>query len=461
MITRFYRFTLNLNAPLLLTTLEGDPNSVRSLGFIPGSAIRGIVAGKLDPLNNFQTFRTLILSGQVCYLNAYPVVNTLRSLPTPISWRAEKYVDQNLDLAAYSGRFNDDSDPGDVWPEAQLKELDVPFLSLDQAGLTAGVTSVVSRVHQQRDRPKGKAYTHTDPKTGATEERGTIFTYEALEPRQLFRGALAISGNNQPELDARLNEIQAALGDKVYLGRSRRARYGGEAIVSALSLIGVDGKREAEGRNGLINNNIGAGTRFRAYLSADYVGRDEKTGQIDPASFTHEITNSLAGRAKPLWSRWAFRLVGGYNRTWGLQLPQVLTLRAGSVLVLEALQPISLTDFLAIEQRGLGERRAEGFGRVLFLEDSAKNIGAVKSPSASYPPRPSVTVPALIGQMQERILMDAVARRIAEVAADITGSALPRQIPSPSLLGRLRSPLRGGTADPLTRISHQGIKPGA
>jgi CRISPR-associated protein Csx10 len=444
MIIRFYAYTLTLKAPLLLTALEGDPNSVRSLGLIPGVAVRGAVASKFDQAKDPQTFQTLILSEQVCYLNAYPLVDTVRSLPTPVPWRREKYSDQNHDLAGYSGRFvNDDDELESTWPQEQLQSLEAPFVTLDQPDLTAGVTSLESRVHQQRYRPKGRAY--TDPVTN--EARGTIFTYEALEANQEFRGIVAISGQNQVEIDTRLAQVKTALGEKVYLGRSRRARYGGEALVSAWSPVGVRGEREAEGRNGLIIGDLNAGQNFHVFLTADYIGRRSDTGQVDPTSFTTELINRLGGQVEVLRSRWAFRLVGGYNRTWGLQLPQVLTLRAGSVVVLKAQRPISYGNLLAIEQSGLGERRAEGFGRVLFLENRGTNVGTVNAPSPSFFDPPALPVPDLVHQMQQRILMDAVEQRITEVASGVAGSA--SSIPSPSLLGRLRVPLRSAATNSL------------
>ena len=39
-------FTLELKEPLLMTAIEGDPNSAVSLPFVPGSALRGALAGR-------------------------------------------------------------------------------------------------------------------------------------------------------------------------------------------------------------------------------------------------------------------------------------------------------------------------------------------------------------------------------------------------------------------------------
>jgi CRISPR-associated protein Csx10 len=55
---------------------------------------------------------------------------------------------------------------------------------------------------------------------------------------------------------------------------------------------------------------------------------------------------------------------GGFNRTWGLPMPQTLALASGSVLVFTLSQPLDTTRVARLEAHGLGERRVEGFGRV-------------------------------------------------------------------------------------------------
>src|SRR5205085_3948220 len=91
MIVRYYPCTLTLEAPVVLTLPGGDPNSAQSMSFIPGSAVRGAAARVLAGAGA-EEFRRLILSGEVCYLNAYVLHGTRRCLPTPVSFRREKYT---------------------------------------------------------------------------------------------------------------------------------------------------------------------------------------------------------------------------------------------------------------------------------------------------------------------------------------------------------------------------------
>ena len=435
MITRFYPYTLTLQAPLLITSLAGDPNSARSLDFIPGSAIRGAFASRLDPSK--ATFKQYILSGDVCFLNAYPTVNEQRALPMPVSFRQEKYGDTVHDLAFYSGQ----PEPGNVWPAYQLKGVDAAFLSLGQANLHTVPVHLDSRVHQQRDRSAGRAYTYKDPATGAEEARGTIFTYEAIEAGQQFQGIVAISGQGQNEIDKIWEDLKCVVGDRLSLGRSRNARYGGGADVAW-------GERprdyETVGATGVIRHDLQCDGRFCVFLTSDYIGRDAGSGQSDPTAFRQDIIRRIGGnRVEVLHTRWAFRPVGGFNRKWGIQLPQTLALRAGSLLVLKAKSAILYADLAAIEQTGLGERRSEGFGRVIFLE-APRKTRSISEPAQPDTPEAPHTVPEFIKTMQRRIIMDALEHRITQVAADLVRNADAARIPSPSLLGRLRVPLRQG-----------------
>ena len=434
MITRFYSYTLTLHAPLLLPKLGGDPNSVQSLDFIPGSTIRGSIASRLTSEELFQMY---ILSGQVCYLNAYPVVEDTRTLPTPVSFRQEKHGDQIFDLAFYPGF--PDKELEQAWPSEQLSGIKESFLSLDRADYIAAEVTLESRVHQQRDRKMGRARSSSG-RDQPREAHGTIFTYEALEAGQDFQGIIAISGRSEKDTNDIWQKIQEIWGPRVSLGRSRNARYGGAVTVCYEKF---SREHETAGASGIVRNeDQEAGSLFCVYLTSDYIGRDPVSGQIDPTAFVTELTGYLGEESvEILRTRWAFGIIGGFNRKWGLQLPQSMVLRAGSLLVLKSKAVIPYVDLLAIEKTGLGERRPEGFGRIIFLEQPTKTCVIYNEIQSDVPIPSNLAVPPLVEKMQKRILTDALEHRISIEAADLARQA--KKIPSISLLGHLRAPLRG------------------
>jgi CRISPR-associated protein Csx10 len=423
MIVRYYPYTLTLGSPVVLTSAGGDPNSAETMDFIPGSAIRGAAARVLT--DTASDFYRLILSGEVRYLNAYVLLGNQRCLPTPASLRREKYAhSQCHDLAGYSGEQSDEEEE-QAWPTEQLARLPSRYLTLTEPTPRGGTVTKTGRVHHQRDRRVGKP----------TERTGALFRFEALEEGQRFGGLIVCRGADEDTVERLMGQVRRALGETVLLGRSRRAGYGGSARLE----WGQPRSREIEGQ-AVASGAQSAGTILRTLLVSDYVGRDSETGQTDPCAWVDELVRRLGGRVEVL--RWfgETALVGGYNRKWGMELPQALAQRAGAVVVFRVMQAIAEEDLLTIEHQGLGERRIEGFGRVAFFKEPGRMWSPGGEPRPERVAIPTGQPPALLREMEQRLLRDAVDSCVLEVAGRLAGSA--KSLPTRSLLGRLRVPLR-------------------
>lgn len=426
-------------------------NSATTQSFISGSAIRGALAARLIAVGvtgNSGEFRRLILSSDVRYLHAYPELAGERSLPTPSPWRSEKAdPGRAIDLAAFGGDIDasvDADDFGNIWPSEALVWVAAPFAaaSVSAGARSIAVPSIGSRLHQQRDRIKGRPW-----KDRAEQPHGALFAYEYLEPDQVFRGVIQV----MPAAAADIERIKTLLGDEpILVGRSRRAGYGGEAEVEFTG----QAQREYENVSGSISQDVPAGTLFRAFLASAYIGRHPATGQIDPAALRQELLRRLGGAASVERTRWTFETVGGFNRKWRLEVPQAQAVAAGAMLVLKATAAISAATLRAIEDEGLGERRIEGFGRVLFLEhsDDATTVrlhrddeqvqadvgGSCGLGSLSAPHRQQLDL------LERRIVLAAARAELDRVAAvDLAPKA--ERVPPNSLLGRMRTLFRQTT----------------
>jgi CRISPR-associated protein Csx10 len=409
MITVYYPFTLELEAPLLLPGSPADPDGVRSLDFVPGSALRGaasraLCAQEIDRTNP-ELFRLLILSGAVRYLNAYVTVQGRRGFPVPASFRRDRRGALAYDLAAWESG-----------PEAQLDRVPARYVAVSGDEVVAGAVATTARVHQRRQR-----------------EAGAV-RFEALDAGQQFAGVLAVTAAEAGAAGSHAATLRQALGESVLLGKSRLAGYGGSA-----RLTWSDAQPREWAGVGAVLDYQPEGAVLRLLLTSDYLGRDPDTGQIDPAALAGEVRHRLGGRVEVLRTFQHFRPVGGYSRKWGLELPQGLALAAGSVLLLRARQFLPLADLLEVEHSGLGERRAEGFGRVVFLTAPERQL-RLRGPDPGAVGRPGVAEPPLLGVMQQRLLEEAVRRRISAAAVDLARGA--RDIPPRGLLARLRLPLR-------------------
>ncbi|MCZ7664448.1 MAG: hypothetical protein M5U22_16640 [Thermoleophilia bacterium] len=375
----------------------------------------------------------MILDSSVRFLNAYPRAGGRRTLPAPVSLQFEKGKAAGAedeisawDLAAFTGDPNADDAP---WPEVAMSSLAEPFISLRAAQPLRVQPVRGSRIHQQRDRSRGRAC--KEERHGREEAHGAILAFEFLDPDQEFDGLVQFRGGGALSCDALIDTVKDALAQPLLLGRSRRAGYGGDATI-AWSLVR---DREVDGQ-GLVRSDLPDDAVFHALLTSPYLGRNTDTGQMDPSQIEREIVAALAGRVVIVRRRWRFDLAGGFNRKWRLELPQALACAAGSVLVLEATAPIPFADLLVVEHAGLGERRAEGFGRLAFLEAPRQKL-TLRTPSAPAPRAATGQPPALVRFVEARILDSAIERAIKEEAARLSRSAKP--LPAPSLIGRLRT----------------------
>lgn len=451
-VYRYLHYTLTLQAPVVIShAIPGDPNSATSLPYIPGASMRGVVAARflqrMDSEDDI--FTRVVLSGQTKFLNAYPKVEGIRLRPTPLSyhvWTRDMEEPGNqtwpiVDLAAHqdlrSQTVSYDEDGVDAF-----RVLSAPFVSTLPGRSWMHYPRTSARLHNQRDREKGRAWNRVTPK--GEERRGEIFSFEYLDAGQQFKGAFLVSASTESECSELIEHLRICFEDSapIFLGKSRRSGYGGHAVLefddeSSGWQESIAARRVTEA--------VEPGERFRLVLTSDYIGRNATTGQLDPEFVAQEIVETLGGRARVVHKFWAFGRTGGFNRKWRLEVPQAPTCVAGSVLVLEALEPISVEQLSTIEHEGLGDRCIDGFGRVVFSPGEADtNLVLKKIVSTdeelidrSISMGESQFAPGTeVYQVERRLLEMGVKETIAATAYNLSTRA--RNIPNPSVLGRLR-----------------------
>jgi CRISPR-associated protein Csx10 len=453
---------IRLNEPGLFPRLEGDPNSVVSQLYIPGSAVRGALIGlylaargkrDIDELPEAQhdEARQLFFGEQVRFLNAYPAIRPededdfRRTLPTSRKWLKEKLAptDRPFDVI--------DAEHPQHKATAPLPA-GAYFGFADAAGKAIKLArpETLFTVHVDRNARFGRAM----PPEKVKDHPGTIFRYEALAPGQVFVGAILFCSNHPSQNTKRATTIKELLGAQpaqtsieIQIGGSRQAEYGGVSITwreesdwdecGAADLVdpeihypdtsstGENSKGETGSRivltllsNALVRNNEG---QFATTLNLEEINAILERGPAKkeiPASFV------------------ATEVVGGFNRKWNLPLPQTVSIAAGSAFVLQPEGKFELDELKKLQARGIGERRNEGFGRIsLALQEplTAKPVkrvrGALGKESLSEDAR---TVAQLIAT---RLCLRMIRKRIEKEA--LTYRLVTRE-PSNAQLSRLR-----------------------
>ncbi len=415
---KYLLLTLETQQPILATSFQGDPNSDVSYSYIPGSMIRGAMIrrymqqkelGSLK-LADEEVRRLFFDANSTRYLNAYlQSQEKKRTLPLSLSWFKDKDAElkEGSTITAYD--FS-------VEREDELKKpksLGEYFWAKEGGIVKLYQAKRRINIHNFRDRQKGRS----------TSEQGEIFRYDALDSGQTFQSAILCEDHDATTIQELLNERN------IWLGGSQSAGYGHTKIIKVeicdrWDEIGII----AEDRE---DNDI-----LSITLLSDTLLRD-KWGQpvADPALIKKEIEAKLnIDLPQPSNIYASSTLIGGFNLKWGLPLPQVPALLAGSVIVFEDVE-FDTEQIEQLEVYGIGERREEGFGRIAVNSITDETF-TVKLPE----PQSRFNQPELINsasrllaqQMAERIVRSKLEKLLQDrlvsiaVQGDISNSQLSR-----------------------------------
>ncbi len=430
-------YQIKLLEPVLVTSLSGDPNSAVSFDYLPGSVLRGFFIGRY--LQQYQVdlaaddgARRLFLNGETRWLNAYPVDHSgKRYTPTPHSLHRIKGGSETevFDLA--------------IDPQISIKEswakLGSSFCQFAGEDLRLVEPKRQISVHTARTRRFGRARNDKlDEKKG--DVRGAVYRYDALAAGQVFEAAVLCN-------DTDAAEIKSLLNGKIKLGKSQNGGYG-QAVIEKVTESGkldeyplpsfLDSSEE--------NGDVTLSEQMVITFLSDVLLRDETTGQfiVEAETVRQALQAKLGGTLTVERAFTRQEILGGFNRKWGLPLPQAYAFAAGSVFVCEA-QNVSLKKLQDLLQTGIGERRAEGFGRFAVNWQTKPELKVEES----NPPTP----PSVKLNSDEAKLAERVAGRILRHRLDqrVTSVGLNKEVTSPphkSQLARLRGVIQAELMKP-------------
>ena len=323
---------IELTQPALLSSIGGgDPNSGTGSNFIPGSAVRGMLIERVNPdaaTLNDDVFRTIFFEKAI-FLNGYPLVGKQRLLPVPLSLRKEK---EGNEAERFDFAFERPFDDKDYQSETNL------FCHLKAAQLDDEDDGDAYAGELRTYEVKRQINVHISRRS---DNPRTIYRYEALSAGQVFRAI--ILSNDETTLTS-LHHL-ATQSDQASFGRSRGAGYGDAKL--------------AIGQPHLWHGEYAVANRARedvvVTMLADAIVRDERGA--------YTIDGETIFGAKLNWAFVQSKLVGGFNRTWGLPTPQTVAVAAGSVFVFDVEVDL-LSRLQDMQSLGVGERILEGFGRI-------------------------------------------------------------------------------------------------
>lgn len=429
-----YRITLL--EPTLVTALDGDPNSAVAFDYLPGSVLRGAIIGKYLRQHGGvfaaanRDVRRLFFDGTTRYLNGYPLDRQgKRSLPTPQSWQRKKGEDTPLyDFAV---------EPPTLADTAQWQPAPKPFCVLTDNGVRLVQPDRHIAVHTARNRRFGRSQ---DPRrVQKDEDPGAVYRYDALAAGQTFAAAILCD-------DTDAKDLKFLLAGEATLGGSRSGGYG-RAEFKNINEEMIWRETDGALMPSVDDNN----DKLIVTFLSDALLRDSN-GQfaVDPRIVTAALSARLGvslvpyrypGEKEP--SQWAYlrgQTIGGFNRKWGLPLPQALAVQKGSVFVYNA-PACDVIKFHELEVQGIGERRAEGFGHVAVNWHTEERWKVEEQILPSAPPVIAIPVDTagerMARRMAERMLRQRLGERLVAAANSFALSNL--RVIHTAQLSRLRS----------------------
>jgi CRISPR-associated protein Csx10 len=334
------KYTINTLAPVLISSESGNQFMVPTKDYIPGLNILGALAAKyikregqpnyLNPQKSTDTdFYSWFVEGGLSFSNAYKVDaisdnEKSPTIPLPLSVHHIKNEEEKVLDLLYAPS------------EEQTK-------SFGGFGLLSG-----SKLYKTKIGKSTSPHHERDYKTGAPK-KNIFFNYESIDTNQEFKGTVTGKEELLNQFYDRFKEI-----NQLRIGRSRTTEYGKvEFSLSEISDITSDEIK--------LNDD---GTISLTFLSNVILYNDNGYPSCSYKDLEKYIKNKLPG-AEIINPFLRAEEIENYISVWKLKKPSEISFQAGCCLLLK-IGNGNTEKLKQLQEAGIGERKHEGFGRIIF-----------------------------------------------------------------------------------------------
>jgi CRISPR-associated protein Csx10 len=334
---------INLRSPLIISKRTVG-NVVETLDYIPGTHLLRLVARRLEKLG--VDLRDFITNGDLLVTNGTLEIDGEQGKPVPFALFYEKLaggfdkrgkIYNRLVQAEPKGEQLKGYRGGYIKSSSQPKHKTVP--------LTLGTHNTIEDSYQ---RP--------------TREVGGVYSYEAIKTGTIFRAELRLRQNLAEILKRKNPKWWEQLQGNDSLGQSKKDDYGNVKIT-------VPDSPKIFNRKDITPKG-----KLYIWLLSDLLLRDKRlrpTASVD--DLATELSKKLGVEVTFIEeSDETLNLVARQNRLdswqvrWGLPRPSLVGFGAGTCVVFNIDKSPSIDKLVEIEAKGIGERRAEGYGQLYF-----------------------------------------------------------------------------------------------
>ncbi|MEG2679233.1 MAG: hypothetical protein RR949_04770, partial [Oscillospiraceae bacterium] len=327
-------YRLRSVTPVLMTDLSRSRgNAYETRGYLAGGAIRGMVIGTLAQENPtwFAAHKLALLSEQTRFLDAVPNPTQLPALPAIKGYYEDK-AETRFESVVIDGAFT-------------------PGLKRAKLGTFCALDGDIIRHWRAKSGGVTRIQRNVKSETGDTRPFQTRY----LDAGQEFEGYILLE-------DATLApELSKAFSPTVWLGADR---YEGFGKCSVTTLEATAAPKWAECYGCREQKEIGETVYLLALSQLTML---DDCG--NPCGLDEEKLAELLGvrTAKIEFCSTSMSEYGGYNRAWECRAPSMRMYDRGSIFRIVCDRAPELAKLQAVERRGLGIRKAEGCGQILFF----------------------------------------------------------------------------------------------
>lgn len=333
-MTKYLRYVIRNIEPLRIADDSlSQKEQTATLRYIPGSTIRGLVINSLAKEADFEEIKETLFSEKVRYLNAYPVKENKELLPSPKGFyedKTEKEGKKEIQNILIPERKKQGT-----FKRAALGK----FSYLDEDCIYYYNVETASDMKIKID------------------DKTKMFRSEYIVPNQMFSGYIAV------EEESLQDRIQEIFDEMIILGNARSSGMGKCQVKECGytdSLPYADYKADTDMEENcfmiLLSHTVMRGK------NGEYCGIDIECLQKEMGVSDLTIEKCSTSTVE----------VNGYNRHIGGRIPSVLMYEQGSVFRLRFSGKLTKENMDRLMDQGIGVRKNEGFGRILFLKDYEK-----------------------------------------------------------------------------------------
>lgn len=331
-MSKYLKYTIKNIEPLRIaddnTSLRGQTITLR---YIPGTSIRGYVINQLAKDSDFEDIKVGLFRDKVCFLNAYISVNGKELIPSPKGFYEDKTGNGEIECVLKNGSVEDGKKRASLGRYCYLDNDTIYYYSVD-TGSDMKITIQNQEKNMKQD----------------------VFRNEYILKGNYFTGYIKVDN------DVLRSRIKAVFQDIILIGNGRSQGLGKCKVISIEETDTLPYCDVVEDRD--------MKESCYLYLLSNSVMRDDNGNYAGLDRSTLERKLGISDLEIDLCST-SIVEVKGYNRNWKTKIQSVNMYEQGSIFKLKYTGTITADKAMQLMNDGIGVRRNEGYGRVLFLKE--------------------------------------------------------------------------------------------